>query len=174
MAIQLKRQGEENATSCSSAALKPTSLAYGEPAIDSDGYFYVGNGKGKIVSLVRAADTAATASTATVCLRGNIKDTPFLYQGIFNYNNWAGYGPYTQTITLTSRDGGPAVTASSKFCSGPMCDQTNNQSTNEVLQDVLNILNEGYLTLGANSLSARVWEKPSTDITVVFAIKQGE
>lgn len=173
MAIQLKRQGSTNATSCSSAALKPTSLAYGEPAVDSDGYIYVGNGKGQVVSLVRAADRAATASTATVCLTGSTAGTPFLYQATFRLSSWVGSGPYTQSATLSARDGGPNVTASSKFASGPMCDQTNNQSTNETLQDVLEIINNGYLTLSVNTLSARVWEKPKADITIVIAIKEG-
>lgn len=173
MAIQLKRQGSANATSCSSAALKPTSLSYGEPAVDSDGYIYVGNGKGQVVSLVRAADRAAVASTATVCLTSDSKGTPFLYQATFRLSNWSGSGPYTQSAALTARDGGPDITASSKFASGPMCDQTNNQETNEILQEVLEIINNGYLTLSANTLSARVWEKPTADITIVVALKQG-
>lgn len=64
MAIQLKRQGAANAANCSSSPLKPTGLAYGEPAVDSAGYLYVGDGKGQVVSRTRYADSTGTASTA--------------------------------------------------------------------------------------------------------------
>lgn len=64
MAVQLKRQGVVNAASCSDSPLKPTSLAYGEPAIDSAGYLYIGDGSGKVVSRVRYADDCATSSTS--------------------------------------------------------------------------------------------------------------
>lgn len=62
MAIQLKRQGVENAVSCSDSPLKPEGLTYGEPAIDSSGYIYVGNGQGKVVSLTRFSDKSLSSS----------------------------------------------------------------------------------------------------------------
>ena len=175
MAFQLKRQGDENAVSRASAALKPTSLLYGEPGVDSDGYIYVGNGKGQVVSLARAADRAGVASTATYSITsGDRKDIPFLYEGTFRLSDWTGTGPYTQKTTLSARENGPNVTRYSKLNSGPMCDQTDNQSTNEILQDTLNIFNDGYLTLGENSVTAKVWEKPISDIILVLSIKQGQ
>lgn len=68
MAFQLKRQGVDNAASCSDSPLKPNGLVYGEPAIDSEGYLYVGNGKGEVVSRIRYSDACATASTSDTAL----------------------------------------------------------------------------------------------------------
>ena len=68
MAIQFKRQGAVNAASCSDSPLKPSGLVYGEPAIDSEGYLYVGDGKGKVVSRIRYSDACATASTSDTAL----------------------------------------------------------------------------------------------------------
>ena len=51
--VYFKRQG--GGTSSPTVAKAPTSLAYGEPAIDSAGVIYVGNGKGEVVSKVKHA-----------------------------------------------------------------------------------------------------------------------
>ena len=46
MGIRLKRQGGLDA--CSKAAVAPTALKYGEPAIDSAGTLYIGTGNGGV------------------------------------------------------------------------------------------------------------------------------
>ena len=56
------------------------------------------------------------------------------------------------------------VTSSSRFVSGPMCEKTTNESTNDTLQDNLTIFNMGYATLGSNQVTARVFEEPTSDM----------
>lgn len=98
---------------------------------------------------------------------------PHLYQAILELDAWSGEGPYTQTATLTPLDGGPAVTAQSQIMSGVMCEQTADQSTNEALQEVLGIINVGQATLGAGTVTATVFEKPTSDIEAIWQIRQG-
>ena len=93
-----------------------------------------------------------------------------LYKATFAVGKWSGG---SQTATLTAMDGGPAVTASSVLYSGPMCEQTSVQATNEKLQDTLTIINAGNLTLGNGTLTAKIFESVTTDIEVIVQIKQG-
>lgn len=100
------------------------------------------------------------------------EETCFLYGATFNYNSWSGYGPYSQSKTLTAIDGGPTLTSSSTFASGPMCEKTTSQTTNETLAETLNLFNIGYATLGTNnSITVRLFEKPTADIEVIWLIK---
>lgn len=97
MAVQLKRQGAVNAASCSDSPLKPTSLAYGEPAIDSAGYLYIGNGKGQVVSRVRYADSTGTASTSnysSLANNSNALSGLKIGTGVWNINT--GFIPWIQ------------------------------------------------------------------------------
>ena len=102
-----------------------------------------------------------------------MKDGIYLYKAILELDAWSGEGPYTQTATLTPLDGGPAVTAQSQIMSGVMCEQTTDQSTNEALQEVLGIINAGQATLGAGTVTATVFEKPTSDIEAIWQIRQG-
>lgn len=104
MSIQLKRQGAENAASCSDSPLKPNGLAYGEFAVDSSGYIYSGNGQGEVVSLVRNSDSSSVASTAKKSLYS--MDSEALQgkkvgEGIFNSN--------TEFIPYIHTDGGMEI-----------------------------------------------------------------
>lgn len=272
MSIQIKRQGNLNATTCTNSPIKPNSLAYGELAMDSSGYIYGGNGHGQVVSLIRAADKAGTASTASYAVssansnqlqghsittagsgssatfsnhipyisgsvleisryidfhgdsasrdyslrfdagtasnliitgpsastvtasyfNGNAKNSnalggqgisyfakatdlqtiPHLYSANFLSSNWSGSGPYTQTATLTAEDGGPAITSSSKFFSAPMCEQGSSQEANEKLQSDLSKINMGNVTLGNNTVTVQVWEKPENSIKIFWNLKK--
>ena len=96
-----------------------------------------------------------------------------LYRATLELDAWSGDGPYTQTATLTPLDGGPAVTAQSQIMSGVMCEQTDDQSTNEALQEVLGIINAGQATLGAGTVTATVFDKPESDIEAIWQIRQG-
>lgn len=273
MSVQVKRQGNLNATTCTNSPIKPNSLAYGELAMDSSGYIYGGNGHGQVVSLIRAADRAGTASTASYAvssansnqLQGRVFTTssfgssatfanhipiirndgaigisryidfhgdsysrnyslrfdtgtasnliitgpsastvtasyfngdaknsntlggqgidyfakatdlqniPHLYSADFLFTNWSGEGPYTQTATLIAEDGGPAITASSKFFSAPMCEQGSSQEANEILQSDLSKINMGKATLGNNTVTVQVWEKPENSIKIFWNLKK--
>lgn len=134
------------------------------------------------------ATNASLSSTANIAKNSNalggqgisyfakasdIEIPPYLYSAVFYLTNWSGSGPYTQTATLTAEDGGPSVTSSSKFFSSSMCEQTLNQDTNEKLQEILGIINSGYLTLKNNSITASVFNKPDADIKIFWLLKRG-
>lgn len=102
--------------------------------------------------------------------RDVFKAMPHLYKATFLLDGWS---DSTQTATLTPMDGGPAVTADSVLYSGVMCEQTDVQATNEVLQDTLTVINGGDLTLGDGTLSAKIFESVTSDIEVIVQIKQG-
>lgn len=94
----------------------------------------------------------------------------FLYSASLPHSGWSGN---SQTATLTPLDGGPAVTSASSFYSAPMCQTTSNMSTNESLQESLNIINMGDRSLGDNTVTCVVSETPATDIVVIFQIRKG-
>lgn len=94
----------------------------------------------------------------------------FLYSAYFPHSGWYGN---SQTATLTALDGGPAVTSTSSFYSGPMCKTTSNLETNKLLQESLNIINVGDRSLGNNTVTCVVSETPATDIVVIFQIRKG-
>ena len=93
-----------------------------------------------------------------------------LYKATFLADGWASG---EQTATLAPMDGGPAVTVDSVLYSGPMCEQTSVQATNEALQDTLTAINGGNLTLGDGTLSAKIFETVTSDIEVIVQIKRG-
>ena len=95
----------------------------------------------------------------------------FLYSASLPHSGWSGN---SQTATLTPLDGGPAVTSASSFYSAPMCQTTSNLTTNESLQESLNIINMGDRSLGDNTVTCVVSETPATDIVVIFQIRKGE
>lgn len=94
----------------------------------------------------------------------------FLYSAGFSHERWS---TKRQTASLTPLDGGPAVTPTSSFYSAPMCRTTSNMSTNESLQESLNIINMGDRLLGNNTVTCVVPEVPLTDIVLIFQIKKG-
>ena len=63
MGIKFKRQG--GGLTNYNSATAPTSLNYGEPAVDSEGRIYVGNGQRQVVSRVKIADSCTNATNAT-------------------------------------------------------------------------------------------------------------
>lgn len=95
----------------------------------------------------------------------------YLYSASFPHSGWSGN---SQTATLTALDGGPAVTSTSSFYSAPMCQTTSNLTTNQSLQESLNIINLGDRTLGNNTVTCKCAETPATDIVVIFQIRKGE
>lgn len=79
---------------------------------------------------------------------------------------------FTQTVTLSTTTNGPDVTTTSKIMTGPMCKSSGVAATDEILRENLNIINEGYGTLGNNSITITVTEKPTADIPVYWNIKK--
>lgn len=135
---------------------------------------YDPQGKGEDVFAYVDAVAAGKMAKATYDPQGKSKDVfsypAHLYKATFTVGKWSAG---SQTATLTAMDGGPAVTASSVLYSGPMCEQTSVQATNEKLQDTLTIINAGNLTLGNGTLTAKIFESVTTDIEIIVQIKKG-
>lgn len=98
----------------------------------------------------------------------------FKYAATYTLEGWTGGGPYTQTATLVPLDGGPAVTADSKFDGPFMTEQVNDAETRATLLEVLSLINGAYVTLGDGTMTVSgVAEQPQAEIEVVVKIKQG-
>lgn len=97
------------------------------------------------------------------------------YYATFSVSSWSYssyYGYYSQTKTLYSDTGGPAVTSSSKIMSPAMCKSSGVEDTDATLRENLSIINNGNGTLGSNNITMHVYDKPSSDITVYWEIKK--
>lgn len=152
MAIQMKRQG--GGVSNNATAITPTALAYGEIGIDSAGNIYCGNGKTQVTSQVK-----------------NAANVLFLYKGTYKKNGWienSVNSTWSQTVTITAQDGGPAIKADFTL-SAPMAAQTDNRETNEQRQDALSVIAAGKCTPNDSSqITCLVFEKPSIDLDVYW------
>lgn len=153
--IRFRRQ--KGGMACDEVANAPKTLGYGEPAIDSAGTIYVGNGKGEVASKVKHAERAKY-------------DMP-LYSVFLSVDKWETSGElYTQTAACTPVDGGPPVT-NTMMPSAPMTKSTTNQETSDALFRTLNIINRGVSEPEAGEMTVKVWKKPTTDIVVYYYIR---
>lgn len=152
MAIQMKRQGGGKSNNATAAI--PTALAYGEIGIDSAGNIYCGNGKTQVTSQVK-----------------NAANVLFLYKGTYKKNGWienSVNSTWSQTVTITAQDGGPAIKADFTL-SAPMAAQTDNRETNEQRQDALSVIAAGKCTPNdSGQITCLVFEKPSIDLDVYW------
>lgn len=152
MAIQMKRQG--GGVSNNATAITPTALAYGEIGIDSAGNIYCGNGKTQVTSQVK-----------------NAANVLFLYKGTYKKNGWienSVNNTWSQTVTITAQDGGPAIKADFTL-SAPMAAQTDNREINEQRQDALSVIAAGKCTPNdSGQITCLVFEKPSIDLDVYW------
>lgn len=102
------------------------------------------------------------------------KHVMYKYSATFKFDAWDGNGPYSQTVTLVPKDGGPKVTADFQFASPPWCGQVSDDATREKLLEILNLINNSNCTLGEGVITAdRVQEKPTADIEVLWFLKKG-
>ena len=195
--IRLKRQG--GGSSSSDIAAPPGHLNYGEPAVSSDGTFYVGNGSGGVVSRVKNADNAVMADDVdpdkyynklqidqnTNQIKNKFEEkinaVAAKYTGKLTLDGWvassgeeqsAGY-PYAQEATLTAlTPGAPTVMESSEFLTGCGYDPTGVAETDEILDEVLAIVNAGVTSsLDGGKVRTVVKEKPSAEIVVNWVIR---
>lgn len=99
----------------------------------------------------------------------------FMYKAFFSLNDWArGSGEFTQTASLVAMDGGPDVTPNSLFQPGIACKKTTSATTNETLQDNLALFQVGYSVVSKNNkITAHLFERPSSDIEVIWSLKEG-
>ena len=159
--VYFKRQGGGKSSDLTAKA--PLKLEYGEPAVDSNGVLYVGNGKGKVVSKVHEAGNGM-----------------WLYRATFAVDAWKNSSAsqsdgYTQTADVTAVDGGPILTPSMNL-SAPLAQTTDNNDTNKELLKALSIINGSSKMIqvtavnGNNKtvITVKATKKPSCDITVYW------
>lgn len=106
----------------------------------------------------------------------NIADTNeicYLYSAIFSLDSWIGEGPYTQAATLTAVDGGGQVTAQSTLLACVGIDSTLPQETKDAMQSAASDIVNAEKTLGANTISVSLINKPDVEIELYFLIKEG-
>lgn len=159
--VYFKRQGGGKSSDLTAEA--PPTLEYGEPAVDSEGVLYVGNGKGKVVSKVQEAGNGM-----------------WLYKATFAVDAWQNSSSsqsndYTQAADITAVDGGPILTPSMNL-SAPLAQTTDNNDTNKELLKALSIINGSSKTVQVTTvdgndktvITVKAAKKPSCDITVYW------
>ena len=159
--VYFKRQG--GGKSSDLAAKAPPTLEYGEPAVDSDGVLYVGNGKGNVVSKVQEAGNGMWLYKATFAVDAWINSSSSQSNG------------YIQTADITAVDGGPMLTPSMNL-SAPLAQTTSNNDTNKELLKALSIINGSPKTVQVTTadgqdkaiITVKASKKPSCDITVYW------
>lgn len=126
-----------------------------------------------------SGDTAANLQNQIDALDPQAKRTDVFasmthqYSATFLVDGWAqANNAYTQTAVFTSITGGPDVTTTSKIMTGPMCKSSGVEATDAILRENLNLINDGHGTLGNNSITVTVTEKPTADIPVYWGIKK--
>lgn len=79
---------------------------------------------------------------------------------------------YQQTATLTCANShAPVVTAASEFLSGIGYDKTEVPATDDVLNEVQDIINDGVTVTAYNSVLVKVKEKPTAEIRARWVIQ---
>lgn len=79
---------------------------------------------------------------------------------------------YQQTATLTCANShAPVVTAASEFLSGIGYDKTGVPATDDVLNEVQDIINDGLTVTAYNSVLVKVKEKPTAEIRARWVIQ---
>lgn len=107
--------------------------------------------------------------------RNIFADVPYKYKAFFDVDSWAqSGGEFTQTATLVAMDDGPDVSAYSEFLPGVACEKSTNAETNETLQDNLTLFQLGYSVASENQITAHLFEKPTSDMEVIWTIKEGD
>lgn len=100
---------------------------------------------------------------------------PFLYKATFGVDGWASSGSgYTQTVSVTPVNGGPAITAQSVMTSAVAVDDTVQGSAGDELDAAAAIVNGGTKTFGAGTITCVIQgTAPTADAEVFFTASGG-
>lgn len=167
--VYFKRQGGGKSSDLTAEA--PPTLEYGEPAVDSEGVLYVGNGKGKVVSKVQEAGNGMWLYKATFA----VDAWQERHIGASSSSSDHSIFYYIQTANVTAVDGGPILTPSMNL-SAPLAQTTDNNDTNKELLKALSIINGSSKTVQVTTvdgndktvITVNAAKKPSCDITVYW------
>ena len=98
----------------------------------------------------------------------------YLYKATFLVDGWSGDGPYTQTVSVQSVDGGPVITSASHMTSGLFCDDTVQGDAQDALLEAATLVDKGKKTFGSGTITCVLEnEKPEADAEVYFNVRKG-
>ena len=142
---------------------------------------------GKIGAVVLTADDVGAMAESTYDPQGRNTDifkytdkVANIYYATLDVNNWRSTSPadqakdllYQQLATLTCANShAPTVTATSEFLSGIGYDKTGVPATDNVLNEVQDIINDGVTVTAYNSVLVKVKKKPTADIRARWVIQ---
>jgi hypothetical protein len=142
---------------------------------------------GEIGAVVLTADDVGALAESTYDPQGRSTDifkytdkVANVYYATLNVNNWGSTWTtdqakgllYQQTATLTCANShAPVVTAASEFLSGIGYDKTGVPATDDVLNEVQDIINDGVTVTAYNSVLVKVKEKPTAEIRARWVIQ---
>lgn len=160
--IKFRRQGGGDSSSV--PAIKPSSLAYGEPALASDGTLYTGDGNGKVKSLVENSKKSFRAHNGQ-----------WEFYGTYKASSWAQVsGGYMQTVSVICANANSVTITSSARLGNPMTSQTNDFEENENKLEALGIINMGQCIPGNGTVTINCKEKPTIDIDIHWYVNMDE
>lgn len=142
---------------------------------------------GNIGAVVLTADDVGALAESTYDPQGRNTDifkytdkVANIYYATLNVNGWSSTSPadqakdllYQQLATLTCANShAPMVTAASEFLSGIGYDKTGVPATDNVLNEVQDIINDGVTVTAYNSVLVKVKKKPTADIRARWVIQ---
>lgn len=142
---------------------------------------------GKSGAVVLTADDVGAMAESTYDPQGRNTDifkytdkVANIYYATLNVNGWSSTSPadqakdllYQQLATLTCANShAPMVTAASEFLSGIGYDKTGVPATDNVLNEVQDIINDGVTVTAYNSVLVKVKKKPTAEIRARWVIQ---
>lgn len=142
---------------------------------------------GESGAVVLTADDVGAMAASTYDPQGRSADifkytdkVANIYYATLDVNNWSSTSPadqakdllYQQLATLTCANShAPTVTAASEFLSGIGYDKTGVPATDNVLNEVQDIINDGVTVTAYNSVLVKVKKKPTADIRARWVIQ---
>ena len=151
----------------------PTNTTYGDATTSASGLMSSGD-KSKLDGIASGANktivdsSLSASSTNPVQNKAVYAKNLWLYRGTFKVDGWtAANGVYTQKVSVSPVDGGPALTSSMNL-STPMTAKTTTLATNATLSKALGIINTGSCVVEAASVTITAANKPTCDIAVYW------
>ena len=150
-----------------------TDTTYGDATTSASGLMSSGD-KSKLDGIASGANktivdsSLSASSTNPVQNKAVYAKNLWLYRGTFKVDGWtAANGVYTQKVSVSPVDGGPALTSSMNL-STPMTAKTTTLATNATLSEALGIINTGSCVVEAASVTITAANKPTCDIAVYW------
>ena len=151
----------------------PTNTTYGTASQSANGLLSAVDKK-KLDGIASGANktivdsSLSASSTNPVQNKAVYAKNLWLYRGTFKVDGWtAANGVYTQKVSVSPVDGGPALTSSMNL-SVPMTAKTATLATNATLSRVLELINTGSCVVGSASVTITAESKPTCDIVVYW------